>query len=187
VKAGSVLAAGAAFILGACVAAGLYFARKADSTADIVPPSHPSWAEAQWPFPIDQWGKGKAFRCTAADCGTDVDLFIRAKIGFCNCTTGVADDDELKRLSDFDFMGNQPDAMADGRIIAIAWMKGRSRPYLTGGGVHSALSVAFNDHCDAIVATAIMGHNRPSLLETDVLAFLNSKAVLDWAKITLGL
>ena len=32
----------------------------------------PVWTEVAWPFPIDQWGKGKAFRCKAADCGAEV-------------------------------------------------------------------------------------------------------------------
>ena len=43
----------------------------------------------------------------AADCGTEVNIYIRAKIGFCNCTTGVADDEELDRISDFDLFGNE--------------------------------------------------------------------------------
>src|SRR5436309_836410 len=55
----------------------------------------PIWTEVPWPFPMDQWGKGKAFSCTAADCGAPVTVYIRAKIGFCNCSTGVADDQEL--------------------------------------------------------------------------------------------
>src|SRR4051812_48767375 len=53
----------------------------------------PVWSEAPWPFPIDEWGQGKAFACTAADCGVETDLYIRAKIGFCNCATGVSDDE----------------------------------------------------------------------------------------------
>ncbi|MEA2649426.1 MAG: hypothetical protein QOG61_1861, partial [Candidatus Binataceae bacterium] len=90
-------------------------------------PSHPVWAEMQWPFPIDEWGKGKAFRCKAADCGAEVNLYIRAKIGFCNCTTGVSDDDELNRLSDFSLMGDKLSVLGPGRLIDVAWMKGRSR------------------------------------------------------------
>src|SRR4051812_31667482 len=58
------------------------------------------WSEVAWPFPMDQWGKGKAFTCKAADCGAEVTVYIRAKIGFCNCSTGVADDEELDRISD---------------------------------------------------------------------------------------
>jgi hypothetical protein len=34
--------------------------------------ARPVWAEAKWPFPIDQWGTGRAFACKAADCGTEV-------------------------------------------------------------------------------------------------------------------
>jgi hypothetical protein len=157
---------------------------------DVAPPAHPRWAEAQWPFPMDQWGKGKAFRCEAADCGTVVDLYVRAKIGFCNCTTGVADDDELARLSDLDLMGGRTAVLEAGRPISVAWMKGRSRPYAVtqgAGATRSALSIAFNDHCDAVVATALVGHDRPAVVEPSVIEFLNGKTVLDWAKVTLGL
>ena len=87
-----------------------------------------TFAEVQWPFPLDQWGRGKAFECGTADCGTKVRLYIRAKIGFCNCETGVADDEELERISDFIFVGDKVSAMGDGRPISVGWMKGRSRP-----------------------------------------------------------
>ena len=75
----------------------------------------PAWTEVPWPFPIDQWGMGKAFVCKAADCGTTVTVLIRAKIGFCNCSTGVADDEELDRISDFELLGNQLTAQGPGR------------------------------------------------------------------------
>jgi hypothetical protein len=147
------------------------------------------WSEVSWPFPMDQWGKGKAFVCKAADCGADVTIYLRAKIGFCNCSTGVADDEELDRISDFDLLGNQLTAIAPGRPIAVAWMKGRSRAFLIGGPQRgqSALSIGFNDRCDAIVATAVVPHNRPAAIEAAVLEFLNSRTVLRWAEVTLGL
>jgi hypothetical protein len=69
-------------------------------------------------------------------------------------------------------------------------MKGRSRPFSIGGpsrAEKSALSIGINDHCDAIVATAIMGDEKPEAREAAVLAFLNSKTVLRWAEVTLGL
>jgi hypothetical protein len=150
----------------------------------------PVWTEVQWPFPIDQWGKGKAFQCKGADCGTEVNVYLRAKIGFCNCTTGVADDEELERLSDFDLVGGDVAAQGDGRPISVAWMKGRSRSYaLTAKNRpgKSALSVAFNDRCDAIAATAVLGHDQPGAVEPAVIEFLNSKTVLRWAEVTLGL
>jgi hypothetical protein len=148
-----------------------------------------NWSEVSWPFPIDQWGKGKTFVCKAADCGAEVTVYLRAKIGFCNCSTGVADDEELDRISDFDLLGNQLTAIAPGRPITVAWMKGRSRAFLIGGPQRgqSALSIGFNDRCDAIVATAVVPHNRPAAIEAAVLGFLNSRTVLRWAEVTLGL
>jgi hypothetical protein len=146
------------------------------------------WSETAWPFPIDQFGKGKAFHCRAADCGTEVNLYIRAKIGFCNCTTGVADDEELGRISDFALFEMRLAALGPGQPIAVAWMKGRSRAFsIDGAAAKSALSVGFNDRCDAIVATAVLGHDRPDKIEPALLAFLNSRTVLRWAEVTLGL
>jgi hypothetical protein len=148
----------------------------------------PVWSETAWPFPIDQFGKGKAFRCTAADCGAEVNIYIRAKIGFCNCTTGVADDAELERISDFALFEMRLAALGPGQPIAVAWMKGRSRAFaVDGAAAKSILSVGFNDRCDAIVATAVLGHVRPDAIEPAVLAFLNSRTVLRWAEVTLGL
>src|SRR5947209_3841822 len=148
----------------------------------------PTWTEVPWPFRMDQWGRGKAFVCKAADCGSEVTVYIRAKIGFCNCSTGVADDEELDRISDFDLLGNQLTAQAPGQPITVAWMKGRSRAFTIWGTPRkSALSVGFNDRCDAIIATAVTGVERPAAIEAAVLDFLNSQTVLRWAEATLGL
>ncbi len=151
--------------------------------------AEPVWTEVPWPFPMDQWGQGKAFSCKAADCGTHVTVYIRAKIGFCNCSTGVANDEELDRISDFDLVGSRASAQAPGRPIAVAWMNGRSRPFNAEGAMGaklSALSVGFNQRCDAIVATAVVEPGRAADVEPTVLDFLNSGAVLRWAEATLG-
>ena len=69
-------------------------------------------------------------------------------------------------------------------------MKGRSRGYSIGGTNppgKSALSVAFNDRCDAMVAMVVTDHQQPSVIEPAVIEFLNSKTVLHWAEVTLGL
>ena len=161
-----------------------------DRSGALATPSHPLWTEVQWPRPIDEWGKGKAFRCAAADCGVEVNLYIRAKIGFCNCKTGVSDDDELNRLSDFGLMGAKASVLGPGRPIDIAWMKGRSRAYAVADPYQaptSALAVAFNDHCDAIVATAVVAHDRPAAIEPSIIDFLNSQTIVHWAELTLGL
>jgi hypothetical protein len=180
------LLAAAAFGLGGLVAAtALRWDRPAATNA--IPAA---WSEVAWPFAIDQWGKGKAFRCNAANCGTEVSVYIRPKIGFCNCSTGVADDEELERISDFDLFNNTLSPIGAGREISVAWMKGRSRSYSIAGAQpagRSALSIGFNDRCDAIVATAVVGHDRPVAVEPAVIEFLNSRTVIRWAEIALGL
>lgn len=170
------------------VAAVLRFDWPAERTAPAGAPQ-PIWNEVTWPFPIDQWGKGTAFRCKATDCGAEVNVYIRAKIGFCNCSTGISDDDELDRISDFALFQHTLSPIAPGREILVAWMKGRSRPYSISGApaAKSALSVGFNDRCDAIIATAVLGHNTPNVFEPVVIEFLNSRTVIRWAEVTLGL
>jgi hypothetical protein len=149
----------------------------------------PVWTEVAWPFPLDQWGKGKAFRCRAADCGTEVKVYVRAKIGFCNCTTGVADDEDVDRMGDLVLVGDVS-PLGAGRPISVAWMKGRSRAYQidTRNALgKTAISVVFNERCDMIAATAVLGHGRPAAIEPSVIEFLNSSTVVHWAEITLGL
>jgi hypothetical protein len=38
-----------------------------------------------------------------------------------------------------------------------------------------------------IVATAVLAHDRPAEIEPGVMEFLNSKSVLHWAEIALGI
>ena len=162
-----------------------YFALVAPRPAGKV-----TWAEVNWPFPIDQWGTGRAFVCNAADCGTEVKLYLRAKLGSCNCTTGVADDADLDRMSDFDLVGGEVSPLGAGRPITIAWMKGRSRAYtLTARNwlAKSAISAVFNDRRDMIVATVVLPHDQPATIEPSVLEFLNSRTVVHWAEVALGI
>ena len=142
----------------------------------------PVFTEGAWPFPIDQWGEGWAFQCKAADCGIDVNLYLRPKIGFCNCQTGVADDEELDRVSDLDLVGSERKALGPGRPITVHWMKGRSRGYKVGApSSKSVLSLAFNNRCDVIVATVVAG-DEPVAQEQAVLEFLNGDLVLSYAQ-----
>jgi hypothetical protein len=153
--------------------------------------SDPSaWTEVTWPFPLDQWGRGKAFRCKPADCGSEINLYLRAKLGFCNCTTGVADDDDLDRMSDFDLVGGEVSPLGAGRPVRIGGMKGRERAYaLTASKPpgKSAISVVFNDRCDMVAATVVLPHDRPATIERAVIEFLNSAVVVHWAEMSLGL
>src|SRR3954471_2619044 len=158
--------------------------RHAAATATV-----PVWTEVAWPFPIDQWGKGKAFRCEAADCGAEVNIYLRAKLGFCNCTTGVADDEDLDRMGDLVLVG-EASPLGAGRPISIARMKGRSRAYTLNARNppgKKVISVVFNERCDMIAATAVFGHERSEGTEPSVIEFLNGNTVMRWAEITLGL
>ena len=69
-------------------------------------------------------------------------------------------------------------------------MHGRSRTYALTPAIppgHTAISVVFNDRCDMISATAILPYDRPAMIERVVIEFLNSRTVLRWAEVTLGL
>ena len=158
--------------------------RRSAATATV-----PEWTEVTWPFPIDQWGKGRAFYCKAANCGTEVNIYLRAKLGFCNCTTGVADDEDLDRMGDLALVGDVS-PLGTGRPISIAWMKGRSRAYTLNARNprgKTVISVVFNERCDMISATAVLGHDRPVGIEPSVIQFLNGNTVMRWAEISLGL
>jgi hypothetical protein len=149
-----------------------------------------AWREVTWPFPLDQWGSGKAFTCAAADCGSEVRVYLRAKLGFCNCATGVADDDDLDRMSDFELVGGDVIPLAPGQAVRIGTMNGRDRGYVfasTTAPGKGALSVVFNDRCDMVVATALVTHDQPAMIAPAVISFLNSPAILRWAEVTLGL
>ena len=114
---------------------------------------------------------------------------FRAKIGFCNCATGVSDDEELERIGDVEMAGPKFAPLVAGRAIRVGHMAGRSRPYAieTNGARQQILSIAFNDRCDVIVATAHAAAAAPEKIEPRVLEFLNSDFVLRWAELTLGL
>jgi hypothetical protein len=169
----------------ALLAPGLSGERAEDASA-----LRPVWSEVKWPFPIDQWGTGRAFVCRTVDCRAEIKLYLRAKLGSCNCTTGVAEDADLDRMSDFDLVGGEVSPLGAGRPISIGWMKGRSRAYaLTAPNRpgKSALSLAFNDRCDMIVATVVLPHGRPTKIEPGVIEFLNSKSAINWVEIAFGI
>jgi len=180
-----------AALLSALVVAGgaaLVAAKVFSKTAAPARSGTPMFTETKWPFPMDQWGLGKAWRCSPEDCGTEVQVYVRAKIGFCNCQTGVSDDAELERVGDVELFSEKFSAPGDGHPIAVAWMKGRSRAYdVPGRSPASTLAIAFNDRCDVIVATAVVPDGPAARVEPAVLAFLNSDAVVRWAEKVLGL
>jgi hypothetical protein len=157
---------------------------------DATKPLRAAWTEVKWPFSLDQWGIGRAFVCRAADCGAEINLYLRAKLGFCNCATGVSDDDELDRVGDLELFSDKFRGLSEGRFISVGWMKGRSRPYqidVRYGAPRTALAIAFNDKCDVVVATIAADRERLSVAERAALDFLNGDLVLRWAEAELGL
>jgi hypothetical protein len=141
------------------------------------------WTEFKWPFPVDQWGIGRAFVCKPAACGVEVNVYVRPKIGFCKCATGVDDDDELERVGDTGLIGGNAIALGASRPIEIAEMKGRSRAYqVTAPAQGRVLSIGFNDRCDVMVALVTLGAGDQRVLEPAALAFLDSERVQRWIK-----
>ena len=177
--------AGAGLLLGTAVLVGMGMPTKRQATL----PLEPVWAEAKWPFPIDQWGTGRAFACAAPNCGAEVSLYIRPKIGFCNCATGVADNAELERVADTELVTQQLRPRGPSRPIKVGWMQGLSRSYWASDGEmkESLLSVAFNDECDVVVAVVKLAGGDPGILEPEVIAFLNTNPMVLWTKKELGL
>jgi hypothetical protein len=141
------------------------------------------WQEIAWPFPRDGWPAGKAFRCGAAACGSEVEVYVRPKMGFCNCDRGVADDDEVDRVADLDLMSERFAPLAPGDVIRIADMPGRIRAYdlnMSDGLRHSAIGVAVSRRCDLLVAVA-HGKGEASEVRRAALDFLARSEMTRWA------
>ena len=89
-----------------------------------IPWDHHAVANAAGPTPVASDPAGVSvdlYRCGAEDCGTQVDVYLRPKIGFCNCATGVSDDEELERVADIELFGPKFSAPGPGREIAVAF------------------------------------------------------------------
>jgi hypothetical protein len=149
-----------------------------------------AFGQTKWPFLLDQWGTGEAFVCQPADCGVKIEVYIRPKIGFCNCSDGVYDDDELERVGDTELVSRDIDPLDEGQPITAGWLHGRSRIFFATdyeGREQWLISVAFHDGCDAVVALADVGQGDATALEPSVIAFLEKRLWLRWVKKELGL
>jgi hypothetical protein len=126
------------------------------STARMAGADPAGWTEVKWPFLLDQWGTGHAFACEGAGCLPQDRLLVREKSGFCNCTNGIADDDEVDRLTDFEFLDGRATPQGAGRPITIDGVSGRLRAFAVEtarGGMRHAVAVVVARNCDAVVAT----------------------------------
>jgi len=139
------------------------------------------WREIAWPFPRDGWPAGRAFRCATGGCA-DIELYVRPKIGFCNCEGGVADDDEVDRVADVDLISEAFAPIAEGEVVRLAGMAGRSRSYdlrMSDGSMHAAVGIAVSRRCDLFVAAA-RGRGKPPAVQRAVTDFLSSNAMSRW-------
>src|SRR5882757_6748650 len=147
-----------------------------------VQPTVGGWQEIAWPFPRDAWPAGRAYRCGAATCGDDIELYVRPKIGFCNCDTGVADDDEVDRVADLDLISERFVPLAAGEVVRVAEMPGRSRAYslrMADGARHSAVGIAVSRRCDLLVAVA-QGKGAMAGVQHAALEFLATDGMKQW-------
>jgi hypothetical protein len=145
------------------------------------------WQEIAWTFPRDGWPAGRAFRC--ASCGEGgVELHVRPKIGFCNCDTGVADDDEVDRVADLDLISLRFAPVEAGNVVRLAGMAGRVRRYdlkMPDGSQQAAVGIALSHRCDLLVAVA-QGSTSPSELQHEAFEYLSSGEMHHWMLASLG-
>ncbi len=107
---------------------------------------------------------------------------MRPKIGFCNCDSGVADDDEVDRVTDLDLISQRFASLEPGRVIRIADMPGRLRSYdlqMSDGSRHAAVGIAVSRRCDLLVAVAQGKGNAPGVQRV-ALGFLGSNDMTHW-------
>jgi len=140
------------------------------------------WQEIAWPFPRDGWPAGRAFRCGGTSCGGDVEVYVRTKKGFCNCDSGVADDDEVDRVADLDLMSERFSAREAGKLVRVADMPGRIRAYdldMQDGSRRSAVGIAVSRRCDLLVAVA-QGRGEASEVRRAAMEYLGSPDMTRW-------
>jgi len=140
------------------------------------------WREIAWPFPRDGWPAGRAFRCATELCGDEIEVYVRPKAGFCNCDSGVSDDEEVDRVADLDLMSERFAPLAPGGVIRIAGMQGRLRSYdlqMADGSRRAAIGIAVSRRCDLLVAVA-QGRGAVSGVQRVALEFLATDAMTKW-------
>ena len=141
-------------------------------------PQATQWREIDWPFPRDGWPAGRAFRCGVAECGAEVEVYLRPKLGFCNCDSGVADDDEVDRVSDVDMISPRFVPLKTGDVVDVAEMRGRIRAYDLDG-TRTAVGIAVSHRCD-LMAVAAQGGADAARVQRATLRLLESREIGAW-------
>jgi hypothetical protein len=138
------------------------------------------WREIAWPFPRDGWPAGRAFHCDGA-CA-DAELYVRAKLGFCNCDRGVADDDEVDRVADIDLITPRFAPTAPGDRLRVGGLDGRERLYdldMPNGTHRVATGIAVSRRCDLLVAV-VQGAGEVRAMQRAAIALLETQEMKRW-------
>ena len=139
-----------------------------------------AFREIAWPFPRDGWPAGRAFRCEGGCSG--IELYVRPKLGFCNCDRGVADDDEVDRVSDLDLISPRFAPLQPGEPVRVAEMPGRLRAYelrMQDEARRVAVGIAVAHRCDVLVAVA-QGPAAARDLQRFAAAVLETNEIRQW-------
>ena len=113
-----------------------------------------------------------------------LEVYVRPKLGFCNCATGVTDDAEVDGVTDLDLISATFQPAGPGAPIRIGGLPGRARRYAlsTPDGPRSAVGVAVSQRCDVVVAVALS----PRPIGDDTLglavAFLETETPMGWIR-----
>src|SRR5262249_24301849 len=139
----------------------------------------PRFTEAAWPYLLDPWGPGRAYRCGAEQCGQEIRFTVRPKSGFCNCYNGVADDDEIDRIGDVDLHSPNFVPLAPGAPAKLAAMDGRTRAFRvdSGRGPRRVAAIVVASNCNALVATIASEREPAPVVERAVFNLLEGAPV----------
>ena len=146
------------------------------------------WSDMKWPLAFDPWPPGRAFHCSKADCGAGIELYVRPKLGFCNCTVGITGDSEIDQVGDLAAIGPDFVPTSASHSVVVGDMKGLARNYrikLSAGDVE-ALAIVTSKKCDVVVVTIASTSTIPVEVEKAALALLNSDRVLPWIADSVG-
>ena len=173
-------------LLGAGVAAG---AAAGVPLAGLSRAPQGGWEEIRWPFARDAWPAGRAFRCGDAGCGGPMEVYVRPKVGLCNCATGVSGDAEVDGVSDLDMISLDFRPLAPGRPVAAGGMAGRMRRYVlttADGREHAAVGFVLSARCDLVAAAALGPAAGTEAARRGVVALLGTTDLVEWIRSKLG-
>jgi hypothetical protein len=141
------------------------------------------WQEIAWPFPRDAWPSGRAF------AGHGVQVYIRPKLGFCNCATGVSGDAEVDAVTDLDMMADDFTPNQPGEWVKIAGMAGRTRSYTlkkSDGTQIQATGTAISRRCDVVVAASQGPKAATTKAQRAIADLIATPRIIDWLNTLLG-